>query len=141
MANKLAGINQLRPRILSQEVVGLEKISKRIARNTTYNVEEIYGMLRLFSQETNAALQAGETVKIDGLLVLTPNMKIGGGVDLSIRGDRGAIANLNNPQLWMAGKVSNHEHLSKTSEQLIAFWNEHHPDDPVVVEPQEAEPA
>ena len=65
MANKLAVINQLRPRILSQEVVGFEKIAKRMARNTTYNVEEIYGMLRLFSQESNAALQAGETVKID----------------------------------------------------------------------------
>ena len=141
MANKLAVINQLRPRILTQEVVDLEKIAKRISKNTTYNAEELYGMLRLFTNEANAALQAGETIKIDGLLSLVPNMRVGGEVDLAIRGDRGAIANLNNPQLWTAGKVSNHEHLTKTSEQIIAFWNEQHPDDPVVVEQAETQPA
>lgn len=131
MANKLAVINQLRPRITSQEIIDLEEMAKRMSKNTTYNPDELYGMLRLFTKEINNALQCGETVKIDGLLSVTPNMKVGGEVDLSIRGDRGAVANLNNPQFWTAGKVSNYEHLTKNSDEIVAFWNEKHPDDPV----------
>lgn len=131
MANKLAVINQLRPRIISQETVGLEKIAQRISKNTTYNTEELYGMLRLFTKEALAALQAGQTVKIDGLVSLTPNMKVGGEVDLGLRADRGAIANLNNPLLWNAEKVANHEHLSKNTDQLVTLWNEKNPGDPV----------
>ncbi len=138
MAKKLAVINQLRPRIMNQQTVGLEKFAQRISKNTTYNAEEIYGMLRLYVKEMNTALQAGETVKIDGLVSVSANMKIGGVVDMVIRSDRGAIANLNNPLLWTADKVSNHEHLTKITEQIVAFWNEKNPDNPV--EPDEEEP-
>ncbi len=129
MATKMGVINQLRPRIISQEIIGLEKIAQRISKNTTYNAEELYGMLRLFTKEANAALQAGETVKIDGLVSITPNMKVGGDVDLGLRADRGVVANLNNPLLWTADKVSNHENLTKDTKGLIALWNEKHPDD------------
>ena len=136
MAKKLAVINQLRPRIISQNVVDLEQFAKRMSKNTTYNAEEIFGMLRLFTNETNAALQAGETVKIDGLVNISPNMKIGGEVDMTIRGDRGAIAALNNPQLWTTDKVSNYQYKTKTTEEIITIWNtELHPENQVPPEP------
>lgn len=137
MAKKLAVINQLRPRIISQDVVGLEEFAQRISKNTTYNAEEVFSMLRLFSKEANTALQAGETVKVDGLVIITANMKIGGGVDLILRGDRGAVAGLNNPQLWTADKVSNHAYMNKTTDEIIALWNtELHPEDPVPADPE-----
>jgi len=85
----------------------------------------------MYTSEIIAALQTGETVKIDGLLLLTPNMKVGGGVDLGLRGDRGAIAALNNPTLWTADKVSNHANLSKDTDALVAQWNKEHPNDVV----------
>ena len=131
MTSKLVAVNQLRPRIVNQEMVDLRKAAQRISKNTTYNVEEIYGMLRLYTTEMSAALQCGATVKIDGLVSIAPNMKVGGEVDLGLRADRGAIAGLNNPQLWTAAKVMNHENLSKNSEALVAMWNEMHPEDPV----------
>lgn len=131
MAQKLTVLNELRPRITSQDNVDLEGMASRVAKNTTYNPEEIFSILRLFTNEANSALQAGETVKIDGLVSLTPNMKVGGEVDLVLRGDRGAIAGLNNPLLWTADKVANHANLSKTTEELIALWNSTHPTDPV----------
>ena len=52
-------INQLRPKIVSQGIADLEEMVQRVAKNTTYNSEEIYSILRLYVQETNAALQAG----------------------------------------------------------------------------------
>ena len=129
MANKLTAINQLRPKIASQGIADLEEMAQRVAKNTTYNTEEIYSILRLYVQETNAALQTGETVKIDGLLKVSPNMKVGGKVNMSLRGDRGSIAGLNNPLLWTGGKVTNHANMSKTSDELVAQWNAEHPGD------------
>lgn len=132
--NKLAAISQLRPRIISQGLIDLEKMSERVSKNTTYNTEEIYSILRLDTKGIIAALQAGETVKIDGLLTLTANMKVGGEVDLVIRVDRGAIAALNNPQLWTSDKVANRANMTRTADELIALHNENNPEDPVVEE-------
>ena len=131
MAKRLVAVNKIRPKITSQNVVGLEEMSGRISKNTTYHTEEMYSILRMFTSGCIAALQAGETVKIDGLLSITPNMKVGGEVDLALRGDRSAIAGLNNPTLWTADKVSNHANLSKDTDALVAQWNADHPDDPV----------
>ncbi len=102
-----------------------------MAKNTTYNTEEIYSILRLCVQETKDALKEGETVKYDGLLTVTLSMKVGGKVKMGSRADRGATAELNNPTLWTAKKVSNHANLTKTTDELIDRWNVEHPDDPV----------
>lgn len=131
MAKRLPVVNQLRPKIISQGVVDLDTSAARIAPNTTYNQEEIYSILRLYVKSALAALQAGETVKIDGLLQISPNMKVGGGVNMSLRGARAAVASLNNPVLWTASKIANHANLRKTSDELAALWDELHPEDVV----------
>lgn len=41
MANRLTVINQLRPKIISQRIVDLKLISRRVSKNTTFNAEEI----------------------------------------------------------------------------------------------------
>jgi HU domain fused to wHTH, Ig, or Glycine-rich motif len=132
MAKKLAAVNQLRPKIVSQNLVDLDEMARRTSKNTTYNPQEVSSILRLFVDGCIAALQAGETVKIDGLVTMSPNMKVGGEVDIALRGDRAAIAGLNNPQLWTADRVSNHANLTKDSGELVSLWNTRHPDDPVV---------
>lgn len=131
MAYRLTVINKLRPKLIGQGMVDLKKISQRMSKNTTYNAEEISSILGLFTKEANAALQAGETVKINDLVNIKANLKVGGRVDLTVRSDRGAIAGLNNPRLWTADKVANHANLSKSSEELVAQWNADHPEDPV----------
>jgi hypothetical protein len=131
MAKKLTVINQLRPRIVSQGLADLETLAGRVAKNTTYNPDEIYGMLRLWVREIVAALQAGETVKLDGLLIISANMKVGGAVNLSVRGDPQGLSALSNRRLWTATKIANHANLGKSAEQLIEEWNLAHPDDPV----------
>ncbi len=132
MAKRLSVIGRLRPRIASQGVVDLEKMAGRVAKNTTFNQEEIYSILRLCRNGILEALQAGETVKIDDLLILFPNMKLGGAVDLSVRAEQPAVAALNNPKLWTADKVINYANLKKSSDELVGEWNYAHPDDPVV---------
>ncbi len=132
MTDKINAINQLRPKIISQGIVDHQTMAQRISKNTTYNEHEVYSILRLYADDINAALQAGETVKVDGVCTLTPNMKVGGEVNVSIRHDRGALSDLQNPRLWTADKVINHQNMHKTVAQLIQDWNDAHPDDPVI---------
>jgi len=48
MAKRLAVLNQMRPRIASQNVVDQEALAGRIAKDTTYHVEEIYSILHMY---------------------------------------------------------------------------------------------
>jgi len=130
MANKLGVLSKVGPRIINQGAVDLETMAGRISKNTTYNTEEIYSVLRLCVREAQEALQAGETVNLDGLFTITLSMKVGGKVKIGTRADRGAVAGLDNPMLWTA-KVSNHANMAKTTKELMAAWNAEHPDDPV----------
>jgi hypothetical protein len=130
MAKRISAINQLRPKIQSQGVANLETLAARLARqSTTFDEDEMFGIFRKLVREVNHALQNGETVKLDGLLNISPQMKVGGAVKLGIRNDSSVVAGLNDPALWTANKVINHANMRKTSEELVAMWNEEHPDD------------
>jgi hypothetical protein len=52
-------------------------------------------------------------------------------VDLEAMSDRVAIAGLNNPELWTARKVENHENMTKSTDELVADWDAANPSDPV----------
>ena len=47
MAKRLTAISQTRPRLISQGEVDLEGLARGIAKNTTYNPEEVYSVLRM----------------------------------------------------------------------------------------------
>ena len=132
MAKRIAVVNQLRPKIKSQGVVDLDTLASRIARqSTTFDEDEMFAMFRKMIREALLALQNGETVKLDGLVNLVPQMKVGGEVNLGLRVDRSAIAGLNDPRLWTAVKVTNHANLHKSPDDLVALWNSENPDDAV----------
>jgi len=133
MTKKLGVISQMRPKIKSQGVVDLDGLAARIARqSTTFDEDEMYGIFRKMTREIVAALENGETVKLDGLLNITPQMKVGGTVSLSLRPDRSLISRLSNPTLWTADKLINHHNMRKPTEVLLAEWQIAHPDDPIV---------
>jgi len=132
MAKKLGVISQLRPKIKSQGVADLAALAARIARqSTTFDEDEMYGIFRKLMREIVRALQSGETVKLDGLLNITPQMKVGGAVGLSLRPDRSMVSRLNDSALWTADKVINHRNMRKSTETLLAEWLAAHPDDPI----------
>lgn len=131
MAKRLAIINKMRPKLKPQGIVDFERMSQRMAKNTTFNENEMFGILRIFVSEALTALENGEIVKLDGLVNISPNIGIGGRVNMSARWNRGAAARLNRSQLWTADKVHQHANLNKSTAELIAAWNQLYPDDPL----------
>lgn len=132
MAKRIVVVNKLRPKVTSQGVADLDTLTTRMARqSTTFDEDEMYGMFRKLIKEIVFALQNGETVKLDGLVNILPEMKVGGEVRLALRANRSVITQLNDPALWTAAKVTNHANLNKSSDELVALWNKAHPEDPV----------
>ena len=130
MAKRISIISQLRPRIQSQGVADLDTLTARMARqSTTFDEDKMFGIFRKATREIAFALQNGGTVKLDGLTLIKPQMKVGGAVKLGLRAARSAVAGLNDPKLWTADKVLNHSNLRKTSDELAALWDEERPDD------------
>ncbi len=60
---------------------------------------------------------------------ILPNMKVGGKVNMGLRADRSALAGLNNPTLWGAGKISNYANMSKITIELLDLWDAENPAD------------
>ena len=89
MATRIAVINTLRPKVKTQGMVDLEMLAARMARqSTTFDEDEMFGIFRKMMREISAALQNGETVKLDGLVNIQPKMKVGGQVEPARRPQR-----------------------------------------------------
>jgi hypothetical protein len=69
-------------------------------------------------------------VKVEGLGTYTPTIKLDGTLGVGHRADIAIKRALNVPGEF-DGDIENRENVGKTSDDLIAMWNEDHPDDPV----------
>ena len=128
MAKKISVINTLRPKLNSPGIVDFSELARRIAtQSTTFDEDEMFGIFRKMMREIMEALQRGETVRLDGLLLIQTQMKVGGEVTMSLRADRSALSKLQDPALWTADKVTNHHNLRKSGEELLAQWDTMYP--------------
>ncbi len=131
MASKLKAVNTYRPQIIKQGELNLKGLARRVARHSTFSEGEIHGIIMDAVAEMVEGLKEGYHVRLDGLLIVSPNMKPGGKVNLKVLVDRAVGNTLNTPGLWTASKVHNWEHMTKSVAGLVAVWNAAHPDDPV----------
>jgi hypothetical protein len=75
---------------------------------------------------------SGRAVKVEGLGIWTPTIGLDGKLNIHYRPDPSFIFRLNMPGMF-TGKILNREYIGKTSDELVAKWNEDYPEDPVVV--------
>jgi len=76
--------------------------------------------------------RAGRAVKVDGLGTFTPTIDLEGYFAISFRADPAMNAGIN-LQGTFSGTIINRENIGKTSDELVAKWNEEHADDLVTV--------
>ena len=77
--------------------------------------------------------RAGRAVKVEGLGTYAPNISLDGTLDLQYRADTAFGNALNIPGIF-TGTIANRENIGKTSDELIAKWNEANPGDLVTTE-------
>jgi hypothetical protein len=129
MASRIKAINTLRPRIKVDRTVHLDELVRHVARHTGLNESEIVQVLVELRDTIVYYNRSGTGVKLEGLGTYLPNMRLDGSLDVHYRLDKGLKRRLN--RIGFEGRVLNRQNVGKTADELVALWNDQHPDDPV----------
>jgi hypothetical protein len=89
--------------------------------------EILHGVYELRDAILNAH-RLGKAVKIQGLGIYTPVMRMDGSLDIVFRPEVELLRSLNNPTKLHI-EILNKTNIGKSSKELIAQWNKDHPDD------------
>lgn len=130
MAKKLHAIQAYSPRIKAGLTVTTDEVVSAIAGRSTYTEGEVQGMLMEFREVLLQYFRAGKGVRLEGLGIFAPKINMEGAIGLIHWPDRPLIQRLNKRGGY-TGKILNRNMIGKSTEDLIARWNEEHPDDPI----------
>ena len=132
MAQKITAINAYRPRIEAGNTVQKHELIRQLSRATGLNEGTTDLSIKELRDIIIESLRAGRGVKVDGLGTWLPNVGLDGTFDVQYRMDSFLKNQLNITGIF-TGTIINRENIGKTSEDLVAKWNEEHPDDQVPV--------
>lgn len=130
MAKKITAIRKLRPEIKMERTRQTPQVMEDIAMRTGLNEGEIRFVVYELRDAILTAHRTGQAVKIEGLGTFTPTIRADGRFDIVFRPDSDMLRQLNDPTKFHA-KILNKANIGKSAEELVALWNEAHPEDVV----------
>ena len=131
MASRIKAINAYAPRVKLGKRAETDDLVEFIARSTGLNESGVRQVLLELRDTILFFALRGQPVKLEGLGIYTPKISLDGTFGIGHRADMALKHGLNQPGAFK-GEIENRENIGKSSEDLIAMWNEEHPDDPVV---------
>ena len=129
MASRISALNHYRPQIKYGKTVQKAELVELISNRTGLNEGEIMLVLLELRDAIVFFNTYGRGVKLDGLGTYLPNINYQGEYDVTYHMDKGLKQALNRRR--GTAYVNNHEHIGKTTDEIVALWNAEHPDDPV----------
>lgn len=129
MARKITAIRKYRPEIKREPTLQTLQIVEDLAQSTSLNEGSIRFVVYELRDAILKAHRHGQAVKIDGLGTFTPTIHVDGNLDILFRPDPDMLRQLNNANFY--AKILNKANIGKSADELVAQWNEEHPDDPV----------
>ncbi len=130
MAKRIKAINALRPRLKRLPPVDEYRLAEYIAARSNLSKAAVtYALLEL-SAAVEDFVAMGRSVRLSGLGLVTPGMNTQGEITIRILPDPRLVRALNTKGRFQ-GQVINARNLHKSSAELVAQWDELHPDDPV----------
>ena len=130
MADRVKAINAYMPKIKLGKRVRTDNVVKFIARSTGLNEGGVRQVLLELRDTVLFYNLQGRAVQLEGLGTYTPVAQLDGTFRIGHRADIILKRRLNVPGEF-SGEIENAENIGKTADQLVALWNEEHPDDPV----------
>ena len=130
MADRVKAINAYMPKIKLGKRVRTDDVVSFIARSTGLNEGGVRQVLYELRDTVLFYNLQGQAVQLEGLGTYTPVAQLDGTFRIGHRADITLKRRLNVPGEF-SGEIENVENIGKTADQLVALWNEEHPDDPV----------
>ncbi len=130
MAKLLHAIKAYTPRLKMDRRASMKEVVNFMAGRTGLNKGTIAMVLYELKDTLTFFHLAGRPVKLEGLGAYNPKIGLDGEITLSYRIDPELKAELNKPRAY-EGEIDNNDMIGKTSDDLIARWNEEHPGDKI----------
>jgi hypothetical protein len=118
------------PRIKHGLMVDMDELVTFIAGRTGLNEGSILHVLMELRDSMAFFARAGRPVRVKGMGIFGPNIDLKGLFNVYHKPDKWLKNELNKPNAFK-GEVSNSDMIGKTFDDLIARWNEEHPEDPI----------
>jgi hypothetical protein len=130
MAHRIQIISIYRPRIDQGNTVQRPELIRSVSRATGIVEAMLSYVITELRDHVIEFLRSGRAVKIEGLGTWTPNIGLDGSINIQYRADAALVKAVKGPGTF-TGRILNHHNIGKTGDELVAKWNEEHPDDPV----------
>ena len=131
MTKQINAIKALTPSIKLQNTAQNDLLCKYISRRSSLNAGEINNVLMQLQDAILFFTLAGHPVKLDQLGTFTPTIRLDGSYNLNVRLDRALIREMNRPG-EMKAELLNRKNIGLSADDLIAQWDDLHPDDPIM---------
>jgi hypothetical protein len=129
MASKVTALHQYGPRIQLKQRATIEEFQDYFTRfspafgciATAFHLDKRTVLTRLLLQG-----RAAQT----GIATYTPTISLDGRLNVRVRINPELLRELNRPGAFQ-GHVINARNIGRSSDDLVALWNEEHPTDPI----------
>ncbi|MBC8330381.1 MAG: hypothetical protein H8E28_00215 [Anaerolineae bacterium] len=129
MASKIKAINAYRPRLSLSDAANEDRYMELITQRTTLSAGVVKNVQESEVETLIGLLLDGRPVHT-GIAIYTPSIDLDGDLEVKVKVDKRVLRALNAAGAFR-GHLINAENIGKTSDDLVAMWNEAHPEDPV----------
>jgi hypothetical protein len=136
MAKQIHALNAYRPRIKKGKTLRRSELAEYISGRASINEGTVLNILTELRDAILFWNRQGTGVKLDGLGTYSPEIGLDGKIRVAHYPDVWLKGNLNLEYKFDA-KIINRDMIGKTAEDLVARWNEEHPEDPIDVKKKE----
>ncbi len=130
MAKKIQAWTEFRPRLEPVAPMKSEELIENIVAATNQSRGSVQAVLSELDVQIESALKGGRIVHLPNGTHFQPTGKKDGSVNIDVRVNPDLDKRIN---AGFRGKWINSDNFSKSEEEIIALWNEKHPDDLVEV--------
>ena len=126
MTNKIKAWTAFGPRLEPKEPMNSEEIIENIIKVTNQSKGSVLAVLSELDVQLESGLKAGRVVRLPNGTHFRPVGKKDGSVNIQVRVNPEIDKNVN---VGFRGKWRNAENIGKSEPEIIALWNEAHPED------------
>lgn len=131
MAKLLQAIVALAPKIHLMKAASPQHFMELITKRTTLSVGVVKNVQESEVETLIDLLREGRPVQT-GVAIFTPCIDLQGNLSIKVRLNKRLVSALNATGAF-TGKINNSANIGKTSQEIIALWNEEYPDDQIEV--------
>ncbi len=131
MADRMMAVKEYMPEVKQQMTVSMKHLVMYLAGRTNINEGAINHMLIELRDAIVYFNSVGQAVKLEGVGTFRPTIKLDGTFNVAYLPDKHIKNKLNDIFDGFSGDVKNKDMVGKSIDDLVARWNEEHPDDPI----------